>query len=291
MREILAQVGLDDETQEVGALMAELAKDPQFYFPNTAEGRAACLKKYEEILARARIQLYPLFDLKPKAALRVEAIPEDEVEGSAGAYYCSPSLDGSRPGIFFANLVDMREVPKFHMETLAIHEGEPGHHFQISLQQDMEIPLLRKFSEFTAFVEGWALYAEKLAYEEGFYSSPYAQLGHLQDELFRAARLVVDTGIHKKRWTREQAIDYMHKTTGDHLSRLTREVERYFVLPGQACAYKVGQLKILALREKARVALGDAFDIKQFHNILLRLGASPLAVLEAEVDKYILESK
>lgn len=288
MRNILAAVGMADEAKEVGELMSELAKDPQFYFPDTAEGRAQCLELFEKILARSRTELYPLFDLKPKADVKVAPVPEHETDGAPGAYYCSPSLDGSRPGVFFANLDNMEALPRFHMETLAIHEGEPGHHFQISLQQDMDIPMLRKFSsQFTAYVEGWALYTEKLAFEQGFYSSPYSELGHLQDELFRAARLVVDTGIHHKRWTREEAIDYMRKTTGEHLARLTSEVERYFVCPGQACAYKIGQLKILALRAKAKEALGAAFDIKQFHNAILQLGAAPLAVLESKIDEYI----
>lgn len=287
MREILARQGFINPHKTVGQLMQELSKDPRFYFPATAEGRAQCIAAYEAILERCRKELYPLFDIKPKAPVKVEAVPAHEEEGQPGAYYIGPSYDGKRPGTFFANLRDLAQMPNFGMETLAVHEAEPGHHFQISLQKEMNMPIMRKFGEFTAYVEGWALYAEKLAYEQNFYSSPFAQLGHLQDELLRAVRLVVDTGIHKKRWSREQAIEYMAQNTGYYLSNIITEVERYFVMPGQACAYKIGQLKILELRQRAKDALKEKFDIKEFHNVVLMLGAAPLTVLEEVVDKYI----
>ena len=287
MREIFAREGIVNPDKTVGQLMQELAKDPRFYFPATQEGRAQCIAHYEAILERCRKELYPLFDKKPKIPVKIEAVPEHEEEGQAGAYYVSPSVDGTRPGTFYANLRNLAELPTYGMETLAVHEAEPGHHFQIALQQEMDMPIMRKLGEFTAYIEGWALYAEKLAYEHNFYSSSYAQLGHLQDELLRAVRLVIDTGIHKKRWTREHAIEYMMQNTGYYLSNIISEIERYFVMPGQACAYKIGQLKILELRKRAQDALKEKFDIREFHNVVLILGAAPLTVLEEVVDAYI----
>ncbi len=291
MREIFAREGIIDASKTVGQLMQELSKDPQFYFANTHEGRAQCLAEYDAILERCRKELYPLFDIKPKSLVKVEPVPHHEQEGAPGAYYVGPSLDGKRPGTFYANLRNMTEMPKFGMETLAVHEAEPGHHFQISLQLEMDMPIMRKLGEFTAYVEGWALYTEKLAYEQNFYSSSFMQLGHLQDELLRAVRLVVDTGIHKKRWTREQAIEYMAKNTGYYLNNIITEVERYFVMPGQACAYKIGQLKILELRQKAKDALKEKFDIRAFHNVVLSLAAAPLTVLDQVVAQYIQENQ
>jgi uncharacterized protein (DUF885 family) len=287
MRTILAREGIVDDSKTVGALVQELAQDDRFYYPESEEGRAQCLAQYNAILERCRKELYALFDLKPKTPVRIQAVPKQEEEGQPGAYYLPPSIDGSRPGIFFANLRNMREVPTYEMETLVMHEAEPGHHFQIALQQESDMPLLRKLGDYTAYVEGWALYAEKLAYEHGFYATSFDQLGHLSDELLRAVRLVVDTGIHRKRWTREQAIEYMVCVTGMHRDSVVTEIERYFVYPGQACAYKIGQLKILELRDRAKKALGVKFDIRQFHNVVLKLGAAPLTVLEEVVDQYI----
>jgi len=291
IRAILAGQGIADENKEVGQLVADLEKDPKFYFPQTAEGKKECLAQFERILVRCRKELYPLFDIKPSAPVKIQAVPAHQEEGMPGAYYSGPSIDGSRPGAFYVNLRNMHEQPKFRMETLAVHEAEPGHHFQISIQQEMEAPIMRKVGElYNAYLEGWALYVEKLAYEQGFYSSPLDQLGHLQDELLRAVRLVVDTGIHKKRWSRDQAIDYMVKQLGWNRDGIVTEVERYFVIPGQACSYKIGQLKILQLRQKAKDALGDAFDIRKFHNVVLTLGMAPLTVLEEVVDQYIQDS-
>jgi len=287
MRKILASENRDDASKGVGVLVQELSKDPQFYYPNTQEGRTQCLADYVKILERSRKELGHLFDLKPQVGVSIQPVPAHEQEGMPGAYYFRPSMDGSRAGIFFANLRDMTEVPHYGMETLTIHEAEPGHHFQLALQAVMNIPMLRKNSGYTAYCEGWALYTEKLAYEHGFYSSSWSKLGHLRDELLRAARLVVDTGIHHKRWTREQAIEYMEQATGFHHNSAVTEVERYFVLPGQACAYKIGQLKILELRKRAKEQLGDKFDIKAFHNVVLGVAAVPLTVLEEAVDHYI----
>jgi len=287
IRGILELEGIMDPKREVGELVAELSKDQRFYYPNTDEGRRDCLAGFEVILERCRKQLWPLFDLKPQTKVVVKAVPKHEEEGSAGAYYYPPSIDGSRPGAFYVNLRNLNELPKYRMETLAIHEAEPGHHFQCAIENEMDIPALRKVGHYTAYTEGWALYTEKLAYEEDFYSTSFDKLGHLQDELLRAVRLVVDTGIHAKRWTRQKAIDYMTKVTGDTRGSVVTEIERYFVCPGQACAYKVGQLKILELRQRAKDRLGDKFDIREFHNVVLKVGTVPLTVLEEAIDNYI----
>jgi uncharacterized protein (DUF885 family) len=199
-----------------------------------------------------------------------------------------PALDGSRPGTFFANTGDPGINPKWGMRTLAYHEGIPGHHFQIALAVEMTgVPTFRQVLPFTAYAEGWALYAERLAWEIGLQADPLDNAGRLQGELFRAVRLVVDTGIHAKRWTREQAIAYMSEHTGMADGDVVAEIERYIVMPGQACAYKVGQLKILELRERAREKLGPKFDLKEFHKAVLGQGSMPLAILEEQVDAYI----
>ena len=201
-------------------------------------------------------------------------------------------MDKSRPGIFYANLYNIDETIKYGMRTLAYHEAVPGHHFQIAVQQEQtDLHLFRRLNHYTAYSEGWALYAERLAWEQGFHSDPYSNLGRLQAELFRAARLVVDTGLHHKRWSREQAIDYMVSVTGQPRSNMVAEVERYIVMPGQACAYKIGQLKILELRERAREALGADFDIRDFHDLVLQNGAMPLTVLERLVDDWITQQR
>lgn len=289
MRVLLAEYGMADANKDVGTLMQELSHNPEFYYPDTDAGREQCLCDYQNILERSRQLLAHLFDLKPNAGVKIQRIPIHEQEGMPAAYYHEPSFDGSRPGIFFVNLRNMTEDPKYRMETLTIHEAEPGHHFQIALQHEMQIPMLRKITFFTAYVEGWALYAEKLAYEQGFYSSSLEKLGHLQDELLRAVRLVIDTGIHYKRWSREQAIAYMQKELGYQYDSAVTEVERYFVLPGQACAYKIGQLKILELRDYAQKKLGKKFDIRAFHNVVLKVGNVPLTVLEDIVKRFVEE--
>jgi uncharacterized protein (DUF885 family) len=202
-------------------------------------------------------------------------------------------LDGRQPGTFFANVRDPAETTSWQMPTLAYHEGVPGHHLQNAWAQNIEgVPIARRVLPFTAYGEGWALYAERLAKDMGVYESdPYGDVGRLQAEMFRAVRLVVDTGIHAKRWTRQQAIDYMREKTGLAVSEVTSEIERYIVNPGQACAYKVGMLKILELRARAQAALGDAFDIKAFHDVILGGGAMPLTVLERRVDGWIAAQK
>jgi uncharacterized protein (DUF885 family) len=225
----------------------------------------------------------------PGKRLTVERVPVSQEKGASGAYYQPAAMDGSRPGIFFANLRDLNDTPTWSMKTRAYHEGIPGHHFQISIALELrDLPLIRQQTLYTAYTEGWALYAERLAAEIGMYKDdPWGDLGRLQLELLRAARLVVDTGLHAKSWSREQAIDYMVSTTGMAAADVTSEVERYMALPGQACAYKVGELKILELREKAETALGTKFNLKDFHAVVLENGGVPLTVLEQLVDEWI----
>ncbi len=288
MQAILDGLGFPGEPYPPQKLR-EFASQERFLFPNTAEGRAAALAEYKAILDHVANSLDSVFDLRPKAGLKVERVPEFREKTSAGAYYQMPDMGGGRPGIFFANLRDMKEVAKFGMKTLSYHEGIPGHHFQLAIAQELRgVPFFRRLVPFTAYAEGWALYAEKLCREIGLYKDdPYSELGCLDSELFRAVRLVVDTGIHYKRWTRQQAIDYMCQHTGSELASIVSEVERYIVMPGQACAYKVGELKILALRAKARQALGSRFSLREFHNVVLKNGSTPLSILERIVEEYI----
>ncbi len=290
MRSILDSVGLSGET--ISQRMNELRTDPRFQYPSTNEGRQQCITDYQTIIDEVDHGITKVFDIRPKVGVKVERVPEFKEAGSSGAYYEPASMDGARPGVFFANLRDLKEVPKWSMRTLAYHEAIPGHHFQIGIQQELKgVPTFRKVLPFTAYIEGWALYAERLAWEEGFEKDPYSDLGRLQDELLRATRLVCDTGIHWKHWTREQAIQYMKDNTGIGELEITSEVERYIVSPGQACAYKVGQLKILELREKAKQELGNRFNIKDFHNVVLKNGAMPMQILEQQVDRYIQSKK
>lgn len=291
MDALLQAQGIKDGT--VGERMEALRKDPRFVLPNTDEGRAEVLKRYNAILDEINARMPEYFAVLPKQKLVVERVPVTAEKGSAGAYYEAPAIDGSRPGRFFANLRDVSENPTWGYKTLAYHEGIPGHHFQIAQAQVLEgLPFIRQQTLYTAYAEGWALYAERLAAEIGMYKDdPFGDLGRLQAELFRAVRLVVDTGMHAKGWSREQAIDYMVKTAGMGEAEVTSEIERYMGLPGQACAYKVGQLKILALRDKAKQQLGDKFDLKGFHQVVLGSGGVPLTVLEQLVDQWIAKTK
>ena len=217
-------------------------------------------------------------------------LPESLEAGAAGAQYQSPAMDGSRPGIFQVNERDLNESPTWAMKTLAYHEGIPGHHFQESIAMQLKgLPFIRQLGLYTAYAEGWALYAEAISPQRSacIRIDPLGDLGRLQSVIFRAARLVVDTGIHAKRWTREQAIQYMMENTGMSETEVTTEIERYMALPGQACAYKVGELKILELRDRAKAAFGDKFSIKDFHAVILENGALPLTVLDKLVDEWI----
>jgi uncharacterized protein (DUF885 family) len=272
----------------LGDVLRDLHHDERFLYPDTDEGRAAILADDQRILDEVAARLPSLFGRLPRAPVQVERVPPFKEAGAAGAYYMPPPLDGSKPGIFYLNLRNPRDVVRFGMRTLVFHEAIPGHHLQIALAQEQTgLPLFRRVLPFTAFVEGWALYAETLAAEQGWHPTPMDRLGQLVAEVFRAARLVVDTGIHARRWTREQAIDYMLRNTGMPEGDVAAEVERYIVTPGQACAYKVGQMKILELRERARERLGPRFDLREFHDRVLGQGALPLVLLEEEIDRWL----
>ncbi|MBU1393275.1 MAG: DUF885 domain-containing protein [Gammaproteobacteria bacterium] len=284
---ILAAEGYD-VSQGFSVAIEALAADPKFYYEDSDAGREQILVDYQHILDEVNAGLGDAFRIRPEAGMEVVRIPEFKEKTAPGAYYQQPAIDGSRPGRFYANLYDIKATPKYGMRTLAYHEGIPGHHFQIAVAMELEgMPLIRKMAPFTAYIEGWALYSERLAWELGFQKDPFDNIGRLQAELFRAVRLVVDTGIHHSRWTREQAIDYMKKNTGMSDRDVTAEIERYIVMPGQATAYKVGMMKILELREKAKLALGDKFDLRDFHDVVLKNGAVPLDILETLVDRYI----
>ncbi|WP_338253547.1 DUF885 domain-containing protein [Shewanella sp. M-Br] len=288
---ILAAEGYD-VGQGFSVAIEALAADPKFYYEDSDAGRAQILVDYQHILDEVNAGLGDAFRIRPEAGMEVVRIPEFKEKTAPGAYYQQPAIDGSRPGRFYANLYDIKATPKYGMRTLAYHEGIPGHHFQIAVAMELEgMPLIRKMAPFTAYIEGWALYSERLAWELGFQKEPFDNIGRLQAELFRAVRLVVDTGIHHSRWTREQAIDYMKKNTGMSDRDVTAEIERYIVMPGQATAYKVGMMKILELREKAKLALGDKFDLRDFHDVVLKNGAVPLDILETLVDRYIADKK
>ena len=291
MRGVLDANGFAGTT--IGEAMDKLGKDPRFLFSNDDKGRADALAEYKRLIDTATERCKQLFLTAPKAKCEVRRVEAFKEATAPGAYYQGGAMDGSRPGIFFANLRDMNEVPKWSMPTLAYHEGIPGHHWQISIAQELKgVPQFRKVIPFTAYAEGWALYCEWLAKQLGWYEGdPFGDLGRLRDELFRAVRLVVDTGIHAKRWTREQAIAYMREKTGMGEKEVRSEIERYIVNPGQACAYKIGMLKIQELRTRAQQELGDKFDQREFHDTLLKNGSLPLEILEEQVNEYIQRKK
>ena len=275
--------------QPIGASLDKLGKDPRFLFSNDDKGRSEALAEYKRLIDTAIERCHSLFLTFPKAKIDIRRIEPFREATAPGAHYQGGALDGSRPGVFYANLRDMNEVAKWTMPTLAYHEGVPGHHWQISIAQELKgLPQFRKVVPFTAYSEGWALYVEWLAKKAGWYDNdPFGDLGRLQAELFRAVRLVVDTGIHAKRWTREQAIAYMLEKTGMGEKEVTSEIERYIVAPGQACAYKVGMLKIQELRARAEKELGERFDQREFHETVLKNGGLPLEILEQQVNEYI----
>ena len=287
MDRLLTAVGL--ASGSVGERMAALGRDARFLLPDDDEGRRQALERYQQILDEMARRMPEYFRTLPRKRLTVERVPPSREKGASGAYYQQAAMDGSRPGTFFANLRNMSEVPTWSMKTLAYHEGIPGHHLQISTALGLkDLPLIREQTLYTAYAEGWALYAERLAAEIGMYQDdPWGNLGRLQAELLRAARLVVDTGIHAQGWTREQGISYLVATTGKPAAEVASEVERYMAMPGQACAYKVGELKILELRAKAQAALGPRFNLKEFHAVILENGGVPLTLLEQLVDEWI----
>jgi uncharacterized protein (DUF885 family) len=276
------------ETGTVGARMDQLAQEERFLYPDTEEGREQIIADYQTMIDELQAEMSPYFGRLPRAAVEVRRVPEFRQETAAGAYYRMPPMGGDRPGIFYANLRDVKEIPSFGMRTLTAHEAVPGHHFQIALQMELEdLPLFRGFPLFSAYSEGWALYAERLTDEMGLYQDDFERLGMLQAQLFRAVRLVVDTGIHHQRWTREEAIDYMFETTGMPRGDVVAEIERYVVMPGQATSYMVGMLHIQFLRDRAEQALGEAFHLSDFHDVVLGNGALPLFLLSDEIDRWI----
>ena len=267
-----------------------LAKDPKYLYPNTDAGRQQILDYCNGLIKGLQPHLPKYFRLLPKAPVEIRRVPAYIEAGAPGGYYNIPALDGSRPGAFYINLRDTSEWSRWKLPTLVYHESEPGHHFQLALVLEMpKLPLIRKAGGgFSANTEGWALYAEQLVDEMGLYDSdPLGKIGMLQSLLFRAARCVVDTGLHAKGWSREKAIDYMVETTGDNRSAMTTEVERYCTWPGQATSYKVGQTRWLKLREEARRRLGAKFDIRDFHDVGLSAAPMPLSVLERVVDAWL----
>jgi uncharacterized protein (DUF885 family) len=280
--------------QPIGASIDKLSKDPRFLYSNDDKGRAEALAEYKRLIDHAvEDSKAHLFYVAPKAQIDIRRVEPFKEATAPGAYYQGGAMDGSRPGIFYANLRDMNEVPKWGMPSLAYHEGVPGHHWQISIAQELKgVPQFRKVLPFTAYAEGWALYCEWLAKQAGWYDKdPFGDLGRLRDEQLRAVRLVVDTGIHAKHWTREQAIAYMRDKTGIGEKEVKAEIERYIVNPGQACAYKVGMLKIQELRARAQQELGDKFDLREFHDTVLKNGSLPLEILEEQINEYIQKKK
>lgn len=266
-----------------------LTKNPAHLYPNTDGGRQALLDDLNQQMDNIQGLLPNILLTLPKAKVEIRRIAEYEQDGAPGGYYTSPSLDGSRPGIYWINLKNTADWAKFTLPTLTYHEASPGHHLQIAIAQQIQnMPMIRNLMWYSAYGEGWALYAEVLAKELGLYKNdPLGDLGRLQSELFRAARLVVDTGLHHKRWSREKAIQYMVETLGDTEASVTREVERYSVWPGQACSYKLGQIKLLELREMAQATLKDKFDLREFNDQVLIRGSVPLAVLEQNILDWV----
>jgi len=291
MKEIFLELGYQ-VNKPVGEMMNDLNENPDFLYPDTPDRKEIVVADYNQMVKEAEEDVRPYFARFPVSPVEVRAVPEYSEQTAAGGYYQAPALDGSRPGVFYANLYDIKQTPTFGMRTLTFHEAVPGHHFQIALNQENEdLTLYRKMGYRTsAFTEGWALYSEQLAVEVGMTKNLFDELGVLQSEMFRANRLVVDTGMHYKRWTREEAMAYMKKTTGMSDTEVRVEIERYIVWPAQATSYKMGMLKILELRKKAKAAMGDSFDIKEFHTIVLDQGIVPLFILEELIDDWILSA-
>jgi len=291
MKEIFISLGYE-VNKPIGEMMNDLNENPEFLYADTPDRKEIVIADYNQMVKEAEIDVKPYFERFPVSPVEVRAIPEYSEQTAAGGYYQAPSLDGSRPGVFYANLYDIKQTPTFGMRTLTFHEAVPGHHFQIALNQENEdLTMYRKMGYRTsAFTEGWALYSEQLAVEVGMTKNLYDELGVLQSEMFRANRLVVDTGLHYKKWSREKAMDYMKKTTGMSDTEVRVEIERYIVWPGQATSYKMGMLKILELRQKAKDVLGESFDIRKFHTVVLDQGIVPLFILEDIIDEWIAKS-
>jgi uncharacterized protein (DUF885 family) len=278
-------VGFNGSLQE---FFVSMRADQRFYFADTDEGREAYLQLARDYLAAVTAKLPDYFGLLPKAGLDVKRVELFREQPGGAQHYYPGTPDGSRNGIFYAHLSDMQAMPRYTLEAIAYHEGLPGHHMQISIAQELVgLPVFRTQYGFTAYQEGWGLYAESLGKDMGFYSDPYSEFGRLSSEMWRAIRLVVDTGIHSKQWTQEQAVQYFLDNSPTPEATVRSEVERYIITPGQATAYKTGMMKIQQLRAQAEAALGDKFDIRGFHDTVLGGGALPLAVLEARVQRWI----
>jgi len=289
MREIMQKVNFKGD---LPAFFAFMRDDEQFYYSDTPEGRQAYLQEATALIDTMSERLDEVFKVKPKAPMIVKQVEAFREKSAGKAFYSNPSPDGSRPGTYYANLYDMKAMPKYQMEALAYHEGTPGHHMQIAIAQELEgVPKFRKYGGYTAYIEGWGLYSEYFPKEMGMYADPYSDFGRLAMELWRACRLVVDTGIHAKKWTREESINYYVTNTPNAESDAIKMVERHIVMPSQATAYKVGMIKILELRAKAQAALKDKFDIRDFHTLILKNGPLPLDVLESQIDLWIEQTR
>lgn len=289
MQEIMAQVGFEGTLQEFFEFMRT---DQQFYYASDEEGRERYLSEARDLINTMYDRLPEVFGILPEAELVVKRVEPFREKSAGKAFYQSPAADGSRPGTYYANLYDMSQMPTYQMEALAYHEGVPGHHMQRAIAQELtSLPEFRKYASFTAYTEGWGLYSEFLPKEMGFYEDPYSDFGRLAMELWRACRLVVDTGIHHMKWTREEAIEYLVKTTPNPRGDAVKAIERYIVYVGQATAYLIGKQKILELRESAEAELGDAFDIRSFHDEVLRDGPVPLSVLEGKIARWVQAQK
>ena len=285
MRVIMKKVNFEGN---LAAFFDFMRNDKQFYYAADEAGRQQYLDEAVALIEDMKGRLDSLFLTKPKAELKVKAVEAFREKSAGKAFYQQPAPDGSRPGVYYANLYDMEAMPTYQLAALAYHEGIPGHHMQIAIKQELtDIPMFRKFGGYTAHTEGWGLYSEMIPKEIGLYQDPYSDFGRLAMELWRACRLVVDTGIHTKKWTREQGIEYYVTNTPNAKSDAVKMVERHVVMPSQATAYKIGMLKIIELRENARVALGAKFDIREFHDVVLRNGPVPLNVLTQLVNKYV----
>jgi uncharacterized protein (DUF885 family) len=289
MRVIMEKVAFEGSLNDFFDFMRD---DKQFYYPDNETGKQAYIDRAVAVIDDIEDRLDSLFLTKPKASLKVKAVEAFREKSAGKAFYERPAPDGSRPGIYYANLYDMAAMPTYQLEALAYHEGIPGHHMQLAIKQELTgIPMFRKFGGYTAHTEGWGLYSEMIPKEIGLYQDPYSDFGRLAMELWRACRLVVDTGIHTKKWTRQEGIDYYANNTPNAMSDAIKMVERHVVMPSQATAYKIGMNKIIELREHAKNELGEAFDIREYHEVILQNGPVPLNVLANLVDSYIAKEK
>ncbi|GAC15247.1 DUF885 domain-containing protein [Aliiglaciecola lipolytica] len=285
MLEIMDKVKFEGTLQEFFKFMRN---SDQFYYPNNDEGRNQYLADAKALIDEMENKIPEYFGLTPKADMIVKRVEPFREKSAGKAFYQSPSKDGSRPGSYYANLYDMKDMPTYQMEALAYHEGIPGHHMQRAIAQELDgIPEFQKYVSFTAYTEGWGLYSEELAKDMGFYVDPYSDFGRLAMELWRACRLVVDTGIHAKKWSREEAIEYLVVNTPNPEGDSVKAIERYIAMPGQATAYMIGKLKIMELRDFAKQSLGDKFDIRGFHDEVLKDGPVPLNILQSKIENWV----